>query len=52
MGKTLLMANVPSLLFGFLAAYLALMDTDGWGWFLLAAVLIGVAPGKRKGPEA
>ena len=48
MGKTLLVANIPCLLFGFVAAYLALMGADGWGWFLFVSLLLGVSPGKRK----
>jgi hypothetical protein len=47
-GKTLLVANIPCLLFGFVAAYLALMDADGWGWFLFAALLLACGPARRK----
>lgn len=48
MGKTQLMANIPSMLFGLVAAYMALMGVDGWGWFLFLACLLAVGPGKRK----
>ena len=37
----LLIVNVPSLVFGSIAAYMALKGVDGWGWFLFVAILIG-----------
>jgi len=36
----LLKANVPAIIFGLLAAILAFQNVDGWGWFLVPAILL------------
>jgi hypothetical protein len=36
----LIIANIPALLCVLVAAYLALENVNGWGWFLVPACLL------------
>lgn len=38
---TLLLVNLPSIILSLIAGALAYRGIEGWGWFLLVAVILG-----------